>query len=319
VTTTTTDPTSAAAQGRRGRRRGEPQPFDFRRPSKFSREHTRVLQIVGETWARQYSAVLSSSLRTAAQANLVSIDQLTYDELVGGFANPGYLAILSLDPLPGASLLDLPLDLALSTVDRLLGGTGAGGVPERALTDIETRLVRNLVERGLAELTVAFEPLATKLTPRIVGIESNPQFAQVAAPADMMVALRFEVRLGGDQTWLLGLSLPFSSLHGPIEQYLTHALFADRAGGDPAAIARLVGERLLDAPVEVGVRFHTVTVTSGEILDLEVGDVLGLRHPVGEPLTVLAAGVPCLEAMPGRKDKRLACQVVEARGAGRRP
>jgi flagellar motor switch protein FliM len=58
-----------------------------------------------------------------------------------------------------------------------------------------------------------------------------------------------------------------------------------------------------------------VTVSSGELLDLEIGDVLGLGHPVSEPLTLSVEGIPCLRAFAGRRDKRLACQIVDPLGA----
>ena len=37
-------------------------PYDFRRPNKFNREHQRALQIASETFARQFTTVLSLSL-----------------------------------------------------------------------------------------------------------------------------------------------------------------------------------------------------------------------------------------------------------------
>jgi len=39
--------------------------------------------------------------------------------------------------------------------------------------------------------------------------------------------------------------------------------------------------------------------------------VLPLRHRVDEPLTVSAAGVPYLYAMPGKKGKRLAVLITD--------
>ena len=54
---------SPSPTGKRGRRKSGPQPFDFRRPSKFSRDHARALQIVNETFARQFTTILSTTLR----------------------------------------------------------------------------------------------------------------------------------------------------------------------------------------------------------------------------------------------------------------
>src|SRR3546814_14177764 len=100
-----------------------PVPYDFRRPNKFNRDHVRALEIVGETFARQFTTVLSTSLRAVSQVQLVSVGQLTYDEYVRETDNPTFLGVIALDPLPGSSLLHIPLDIVMAMVDRFLGGT----------------------------------------------------------------------------------------------------------------------------------------------------------------------------------------------------
>ena len=120
------------------RTRGEPNvvPFDFRRPNKFSRDHVRAFQIVHETFARQLSTVLATTLRAGASCSFGKVEQLTYDEYVRSLPNPSYMVILSLNPLPGAALLQLPLDVAFCAVELLLGGKGYAEQPARPFTEL---------------------------------------------------------------------------------------------------------------------------------------------------------------------------------------
>jgi len=60
----------------------------------------------------------------------------------------------------------------------------------------------------------------------------------------------------------------------------------------------------------VRVSFAPIELRSRDILDLEVGDVLPLRHPTNQPLTLEADGVAIATAVPGSYGKRLACQIV---------
>src|SRR3546814_1045128 len=113
-----------------------PVPYDFRRPNKFNRDHVRALEIVGETFARQFTTVLSTSLRAVSQVQLVSVGQLTYDEYVRETDNPTFLGVIALHPLPGSSLLHIPLDIVMAMVDRFLGGTAEGAMPSRTFTAI---------------------------------------------------------------------------------------------------------------------------------------------------------------------------------------
>ena len=294
--------------GARRRRKSGPQPFDFRRPSKFSRDHARALQIVNETFARQFTTILSTTLRSVSQVAVSSIDHVSYDEYVRSSPELSFLAILNVDPLAGAGILQFPLDIAMAAIDRLLGGTGEGNQPLRALTDIESMLMRELIQRVLRELDYAFESL-TKVSTSIVQLESNPQFAQVAAPSDMVVVATFDVRIGSKESTAT-LCLPFSALQ-PVLELTGHAMFSDRKGTDVEESARAVAAGLAGVPVDVAVRFDPVTLTSSEILNLRVGDVLPLRHPVSSPLSVCAADRTCAYAVPGSKGRRLAFMTVE--------
>jgi flagellar motor switch protein FliM len=295
--------------GTPARRRSGPQSYDFRRPNKFSREHVRALQIVNETFARQFSNVLASTLRAVSQVTLTSVDQLTYDEYIRSTDAPTYLAILSMDPLPGAGILHLPMAVAMSAVDRLLGGSGAGAYPSRPLTDIEAGLMRGLTQRVLRELSYAFESLV-EVDAQLVMQESNPQFAQIAAPTEMVVVASFDMRIG-NQAGQATLCLPFSSLSGVLEGFLGKTQFGGNGEEARSVAAQKVAQRLQSASVDVSVAFNPISLPSGDIVSLAPGDVVPLHHRVDEPLTVTVAGIPCQAAVPGRKGKRLACLVVD--------
>lgn len=285
-------------------------PYDFRRPNKFTREHVRALEIASETFARQFTTVLSMSLRSLSQVSLNSVEQLTYDEYVRMIPNPSYLALLNLPPLNGTSLFHLPLGIVMAIVDRLLGGNASGSLPERAITDIESALMHDLMVRALHELSYGFDTLIPGLHPELVVQESNPQFAQIASATDMVVVLEFEIRVGTRQD-IGTLCIPFASLQPVLDEVTGRSQANGPHPSDPAAVRAALGRRLDGAPAELSVRFKEVTLSSAEIVDLRPGDVLPLNHSVDEPLTVSVAGVERFTAVPGRRGKRLACVVVE--------
>lgn len=290
------------------------QDFDFRRPNTFSRDHVRALSMVHETFARQAGTVLSTSLRAVSQVTVASVDQVPYDDYIAASPNPSLLAVVSLEPLPGEGILQMPLPLAMSVLDRQLGGSGTGRYPSRALTDIEEGLITEVLERCLAELASAFDSLV-RLDLRIVQLESNPQFAQIAAPSDMVVTAVFDTRIGGEEGQL-SLCIPFASLQPRLEAITGHTLGGDRRFGDLSGAAAAMERAVQDVPVDVSVRFDPVMLTSSELAGLQVGDVVPLGHAADQPLTLLAGGLPYLAAVAGRKRKRLACRVVEPDSPG---
>ncbi len=289
-------------------RRAEVRPFDFRRPNKLNRDHIRTLQIVQETFARQFSTVLSSTLRAVSSVTVLSIEQHTYDEFVRATPNPTHIAMLSIHPLPGVAILQMPLNVALTAVDFMLGGHGKGTVVNRALTDIETGLVRNLSDRVLRELSYAFESVVP-MDPQIVQTESNPQFAQVAGPSDMVVVITLDVRIE-HATGHTRLCFPYASLQPVLENFTGTMVLNER---DPESVARaqqVLSDRLTEIACRVAVQFDPVTLTSGEIVDLEVGDVIPLQQPLESAVTITVDGTPTFLGRPARKGKRLACQVL---------
>ncbi len=288
--------------------KGVAMPFDFRRPSKFSRDHVRALQIVHETFARHFSTVLATTLRAIGQVSLTSIEQLTYDEYVRALPNPSYLVIMSLQPLPGAAMFQFPLPVAFTAVDRLLGGTGDAPTPERPLTEIEANLVRSLVDRALRELEYAYESVM-KVEAEIIQHEFNPQFAQITAPSDMVLSATFEVRIG-EKRGSASLCVPHNMLQPVLEAIANQQLFSDRAQLHPEHWVRTLEDAISRIPVDVAVVFEAVSLTSGDVVGLRVGDIVPLEHPTDAPLTVEVDGIPCYHAVTGRRSKRLACLIV---------
>src|SRR3974390_112015 len=55
-------------------------PYDFRRPNKFSKDQLRTLVMLHENFARLLTTSLSAYLRSMVRVQVVSIDQLTYEE-----------------------------------------------------------------------------------------------------------------------------------------------------------------------------------------------------------------------------------------------
>ena len=137
-------------------RRGEPRTYDFRRPTKLSREHVRVLQIAQEAFARQATTILTTFLRAGARLELVGIEQFSYDDYLATLPNPVFISTFTLEPLAGKGLLAYPLDIAMAIVDHMLGGSGTAEQPNRPMTAMETTITNHLLSRLLDEFAASF-------------------------------------------------------------------------------------------------------------------------------------------------------------------
>lgn len=300
--------TDEGQPGAKNGRRRAVRPFDFRRPSKLNRDHVRTLEIVQETFARQFTTVLSSSLRAVSNVTVESIEQMSYDEFVRATPNPTHLSILSISPLPGVAIFQLPLAIGFAAVDLMLGGHGKGVDLGRPLTDIEVNLLRDLINRILGELRYAFESVV-EFDPVVVQVESNPQFAQVAAPSDMIVVITFDVRINtahGRAT----IAFPYASLTPVLDSFTGNIVIAERDSHQVLAAQVALNDNIHETPVDVAVQFKPVRLTSEEIVHLNPGDIVPLNQSVNSNLIVTVGDTPAFVGRPARVGKRLACQVV---------
>ena len=288
-------------------RRGEPRTYDFRRPTKLSREHVRVLQIAQEAFARQATTILTTLLRAGARMELVGIEQFSYDDYLVTLPDQVFITTFTIEPLAGKGMLAYPLDMAMATVDHMLGGSGRAQQPSRPMTAMETTITTHLLTRLLDEFARSFATI-TELQPALNGFEYNPQLAQAAAGSDTVMVATFAMAVGsreGEATLVLPFSSFAQALNNAASPQLSETALAKRKRATEALTARL---NLV--PVDVSVRFAPLSVSSADLLSLAVGDVLLLRHPPDSPLEVTTNDVTFAYAIASNHRRRLAAAIV---------
>ena len=261
-----------------------------------------------QTFSRQSSTVLTTSLRVVSQLVGHALEELSYDEYLTSLGEQSVCAVLSMEPWQGKALLTFNTVALLTIVDHQLGGPGGDDQPDRPLTDIEQALVRQVLQRMLRELAYALEPIA-KVTPKLVGLEVNAGFVQAAAATDPVVVARMDLTIG-NHTSEASLCLPFAML-SPALDALTNSTDA----AEKARLRRIASEhtqrRLSDVEVSVCVRFDPVRMPSSMIGRLAVGDVVSLAHRTSKPLSVTSATTTFARAVPGACGKALAVLIVD--------
>src|SRR4051795_3897514 len=237
------------------RRRGEPRTYDFRRPVRLARDQAHLLRIAMDSFGRQSSTVLTTSLRVGCTLGSPVIEELSYDEYLSALPESTVCAVVGLEPWSGLSLLSFEIPALLEVIDHLLGGSGAEEQPDRPLTDIEQALVRHLLARMLRELSYALEPFG-RIEPDLVSLENNPSFVQAAAPTDPVVVARMELAIG-ERTSAASLCIPYATL-APALDRLSRAQDGEARALARRQAAERTQQRLTDVEVAVAVRFKAL-------------------------------------------------------------
>lgn len=285
-------------------------PYDFRRPNKLSKDQIRTLVMLHENLARLLTTSFSTYLRSMVRGQVVSIDQLTYEEFTKSLHNPTVMNIISLKPLEGNLLIEISPQLAFAIVDRLLGGYGYSLEKIRELTDIEQTVIKRVMAKILPNIKEAWQVVA-ELNPGFESIELNPLFTQIIPPTDMIVLVTLEVRIA-EAFGLMNVCLPLAVLE-PILDRLNAQVWFTRSSNKTSNNQSFsaIQQRLAQASIQVSAELGRATISVGELLTLAVGDVIQLDQSVKALLDIRVGNQIKFKASPGVSDNRMAVQVAK--------
>ena len=283
-------------------------PFDFERPSKFNKDQLRTLEMLHESFCRVVQTQLAAQLRTLVEITVTSADQVSYGEFVRSMPFPTLINVISLEPLQGNALLEMNLPLALSVIDRMVGGPGAYRGKMRELTEIEVALTRGLVDVLLQGLREAWTQIA-QIDFRDQHVEMNPQFAQVAAPGDMSVLISFEMRIG-TVTGMLNLCIPHLVLEPVLGGLSAQSYYSSKHAAPGPELRENIVNHISHASVPVSVSLGSTTLNVAELMALMPGDVIPLDRSPGDDVSVRVGELDTFLAQPGTRGRRLAVQIT---------
>ena len=193
--------------------------YDFSRPTKFSKEHLRTLEIIFEHYGRLISTNLPVYLRKSVQVSVASSETVTFSEFTNALSNPVILGIVNFSPLNGQIIIDLATNLAYAMLDRMLGGSGVSLEKKREFSEIE----QSIIQKILIMLTQLMrEPWKNviDINPVLSRLETNPQFAQVIAPNDMIAIVTLNMKIG-EVEGFVNVCLPFITLEDVMDKLNT--------------------------------------------------------------------------------------------------
>jgi flagellar motor switch protein FliM len=178
--------------------------YNFSSAGQISTDQLRAISMLNDLFARNLTHNLAAWLRTRFQVNLVSAEQIPFQEFLLRIPEISYAASVRLEPLGALSVLQLDMTLAPPMIDLLLGGDGREG-PLRELTDIEESILGSVAEIICRELTAAWQPVS--LSFNFERRQMQTQVARIMSVNEKTLCLSFEVRMP-HSSGLLNLAFP---------------------------------------------------------------------------------------------------------------
>ena len=284
--------------------------YDFKRPDKFSKEQLRTVSNMHETFARLTTTALSAQLRSMAHVHVASVDQLTYEEFIRSIPTPTTLAVVNMDPLKGNAILEIDPTITFCMIDRLFGGRGVtSSNKNRDLTDIEQSVMEGIIVRILANMREAWTQVID-LRPRLGQIETNPQFAQIVPPTEMVVLITLETKVG-DEEGMMNFCIPYLTIEPIISKLSSQFWFSSVRRSSTTQYLGTLTEKLSTVDMDIVAEIGSISLPVRDVLALQVGDIVRLTNTrVGDPLTLGVGSKKKFYCQPGVVGKKMAIQVT---------
>lgn len=284
--------------------------YDFKRPDKFSKEQIRTVQNMHETFARLTTTTLSASMRALVNVHVASVDQLTYEEFIRSIPTPTTLAVVSMDPLKGQAILEIDPSVTFTIIDRLFGGSGEGAKLNRELTDIEHSVMEGIIVRILGNMREAWTTVID-LRPRLSQIETNPQFAQIVPPSEMVVLVTLETKVG-EVEGMMNFCIPYMTIEAIVSKLSAQFWYSSVRKGATTENLKIIQDKLSSVEIPVIAEVGHISIPVRDVLALRQGDVVRLHSVhVGDPMALDVGNKRKFLCRPGVIGKKMAVQIIK--------
>lgn len=282
--------------------------YDFARPSKFSKEHLRTLEIIFEHYGRLLSTNLPAYLRKNVQVEVMNSEAVAYSEFSNALSNPVILAIINFAPLEGNIVIELADGLGYAIIDRLLGGGGTPLEKSRDFSEIELTLLERIMNICTNLLV---EPWASviEIEPRLEKIETNSQFAQIISPTEMISLINMNIQIGNIEG-LMNVCIPYSCIEPIIDKLNTKYWYSTMQVKDDKIYKQAIEAAIVKAKIPVRAILGKSTISVNDFINLQPGDIIRLNTKVEDELNIFVGNIRKFTALPGASSEVYAVRLT---------
>lgn len=282
--------------------------YNFARPSKFSKDHLRTLEIIFENYGRLLSTNLPAYLRKTVQVDVMNAEANSYSEFANALSNPVLLGVINFAPLEGNVLMELSSNLGFAIVDRMLGGGGYPLEKSRDFTEIELIIVERVMEVCIGLLVDPWESVVA-IEPHLERIETNSQFAQFISPSEMTAIVTMNIRIG-DAEGLMNICIPYTCVEKVIDKLNTKYWYSSMKEKDTGAYQEAI-EAIIDrAQIPVRAMLGRSSISVNDFMNIQIGDIIKLNTSVEDELDVYVGNIKKFHALPGAASDSYAIRVT---------
>lgn len=284
------------------------QPYDLTNQDRVIRGRMPILEIIYERFIRSFRVSLSNSLRKISTISMISTDLLKFGEFVNTLPIPSCMCIMRFNELRGPALLVFESKLAYAIIDSYFGGTDRPftKIEGKEFTSIELSFMKRVMDMAIDDLEEAWAPVH-KIDAQYNRTEINPQFVGVVPPSDVIITTTFEVEFESASGTIM-VVIPYSTIE-PIKQKLSSSYQSENDTVD-SLWTQSMHEHVQGARATAIVKLGETTMNIGDLVGLEIGDIIPINQEVSGELEIEIEGVAKLKCLAGEYKGNRAVQIT---------
>ncbi|KSV60687.1 flagellar motor switch protein FliM [Acetivibrio ethanolgignens] len=282
--------------------------YDFARPSKFSKDHLRTLEIIFENYGRLLSTNLPAYFRKSVQVEVMNSEAITYSEFSNALSNPVILGIVNFSPLEGNIIMEVADNLGYAIIDRMLGGGGQPLEKSRDFTEIELIILERVLNTCTNLLIEPWQSVVD-IKPRLEKIETNSQFAQIISPSEMTSIITMNIQIGNVEG-LMNICIPYTCVEPVIDKLNTKYWYSTMQVKDDGIYQEAIESVISKAKIPIRALLGKSTVSVNDFVNLQPGDIIRLDTRVDDELDIYVGNIKKFTALPGAFQDTYAVRVT---------
>jgi len=249
-----------------------------------------TLEIINERFARLLRIELFNFLRRTVEVSVGPVRIVKYSDFIRNLVVPTNLNLIQMKPLRGNALMVFDPTFVFLVVDTMFGGDGRfhTRIEGRDFTQTEQRIIQRILNIVFDTYTQSWAPVYP-VEFEYTRSEMNTQFANIATPNEVVVAITFNVELG-PASGEIHFCLPYSMIE-PIRDILTSTLQGEVLGTDKRWV-KLMTQQVQAAEIEIVADLAKTKMQLGEVLNMKVGDVIPLH--IADEIEGQVDGIPVM-------------------------
>lgn len=278
--------------------------YDLSSQERIIRGRMPAVEIVCERFARDLRLGLFSLLRRSAEVQITGTRVQKFSAFLRELVVPSNFNVVAVKPLRGSGLVICEPTLVFGAIEALFGGSGQfhTRIEGREFSATEMKVIMRLLEVVTGEYRKAWSGIYP-IELEYQRSETQPQFAGVATPGEMVLTSSFNVEVG-NATGSIHICIPYTTFE-PIRDVL-YSMLPGETGADKRWV-NLLKSQIQDAQVEIVAELGTAPATVEQLLALKPGDFIELD--IEPRIEAKVNGVPVFECQYGTNNGHYALKI----------